>query len=851
MRPQRTWSNLLPLLLWHFLVFSIFSVLVSTAFDLYGDGSPFAVKSGDVLEILAPENDAVLFNTTAIVELKAEVNDGSSSTKRLCVSLKNMNLSLIEASQCFTENFLTQVIFDNLRVGNEYQIKLSLQDNVQQQAVAIRSFRIGDIFGDTVDEAIEKAMHYHKGGDISRSKKLYTKILREAPQNPDALHLYGLWHLQFRPHKAQEAISLITKAIAIDSSNFNYYNSLGQVYERLSNEPNALKKAKEQYEKALEVFPGFITPVSNLLRLYSRSGQFRKVESMARPYLKDDSFIAQNLEEDRQSLLDSYKLYCESIQKQGKNRHAENCYEDAIAIFPTEGDLFNGLGNVQLAMLDYDRAAESYDEAVKLGTKEAILNAALMLEVQGLYEEASHQYSYALDLFDGNQRKQIIRLKNALLLPRIMKSMDSTLQCRKRMETLLDKYTKTAVPFSSEHNDPLLSGFSAGFYLSYSGPSSLVLKSKIYQLYVKTMPALLGKNYYDYPKQNLLAVHAGGTLQWDRTSIAGVEDNGGKIRVAFLSRFFWRHSIGKLMHGVIKYLRRDVFEVYILSVLPKEGYDEIFETIKTSADVYIELPHDLDRAREIVLGLGLDILVFPEISMDPFTYFISMSKLAKLQAVWWGHPETSGIPTIDYFISLDVEVWGSSSYYTERLYKMSGISTYYVDPVENVDENDLNHTRAKITLLDEIIGVDMYNKDDVSDIHIYTCAQSLFKMHPNHFDVAAAEILFRDESAHIVMIRGRQSHWTEIVLKRLAAEIGRLASRDRISDDEGDDTVIVEDEEDNLSKKMLNRIHFIQRRSHSRYLNMLLGSDVVLDTFPFGGGVSNLEALAVGTLFYQ
>ena len=144
---HRKWSNLLPLLLMHFLFFNNFSFLVSTTFDLYGDGSPFAVKSGDVLEILAPENDAVLSNTTAIVELKAEVNDGSSSTKRLCVSLKNMNLSSIEASQCFTENFLTQVIFDNLRLGCEYQIKLSLHDDVQQQAVAIRSFRIGDIFG--------------------------------------------------------------------------------------------------------------------------------------------------------------------------------------------------------------------------------------------------------------------------------------------------------------------------------------------------------------------------------------------------------------------------------------------------------------------------------------------------------------------------------------------------------------------------------------------------------------------------------------------------------------------------------------------------------------------------------
>ena len=127
------------------------------------------------------------------------------------------------------------------------------------------------------------------------------------------------------------------------------------------------------------------------------------------------------------------------------------------------------------------------------------------------------------------------------------------------------------------------------------------------------------------------------------------------------------------------------------------------------------------------------------------------------------------------------------------------------------------------------------------------CAKACLRC-TRHYDVAVAEILSRDANAHLVMIRGRQSHWTEIILKRLAAEIGRLATRDTVSNDEDDNTIIVEHEEDNLSKSMLNRIHFIQRRSHSRYLNMLLGSDVVLDTFPFGGGVSNLEALAVGML---
>ena len=45
----------------------------------------------------------------------------------------------------------------------------------------------------------------------------------------------------------------------------------------------------------------------------------------------------------------------------------------------------------------------------------------------------------------------------------------------------------------------------------------------------------------------------------------------------------------------------------------------------------------------------------------------------------------------------------------------------------------------------------------------------------------------------------------------------------------------------------MKRVHFIRRRQHTGFLNVLLGSDVVLDTHPFGGGVSNLEAFSVGT----
>ena len=38
---------------------SLSNQTATTTFDLYGDDSPFAVKSGNILEIISPENDAV------------------------------------------------------------------------------------------------------------------------------------------------------------------------------------------------------------------------------------------------------------------------------------------------------------------------------------------------------------------------------------------------------------------------------------------------------------------------------------------------------------------------------------------------------------------------------------------------------------------------------------------------------------------------------------------------------------------------------------------------------------------------------------------------------------------------
>ena len=43
-------------------------------------------------------------------------------------------------------------------------------------------------------------------------------------------------------------------------------------------------------------------------------------------------------------------------------------------------------------------------------------------------------------------------------------------------------------------------------------------------------------------------------------------NNDFKIKVGFLSAFFFHHSVGLLMQGVIKHLRRDIFDVTTIFV---------------------------------------------------------------------------------------------------------------------------------------------------------------------------------------------------------------------------------------------------------------------------------------------
>jgi len=88
---------------------------------------------------------------------------------------------------------------------------------------------------------------------------------------------------------------------------------------------------------------------------------------------------------------------------------------------------------------------------------------------------------------------------------------------------------------------------------------------------------------------------------------------------------------------------------------------------------------------------ALDILLYPSIGMDPLTLQLGALRLAPVQAAAWGHPETTGLPTIDLYLSAqDFEPPDAREHYCEQLVRLPHCGVYIEPMRPNIAEPDLH-----------------------------------------------------------------------------------------------------------------------------------------------------------------
>ena len=172
-------------------------------------------------------------------------------------------------------------------------------------------------------------------------------------------------------------------------------------------------------------------------------------------------------------------------------------------------------------------------------------------------------------------------------------------------------------------------------------------------------------------------------------------------------------------------------------------------------------------------------------------------RLAKYQITTFGHPETTGSSSIDfYLISKNCVNENTQKHYSEKLLLMNYLPMIYPKPF----------TKEKLS------------QDELNKKSIYSCPQTLFKIHPD-FDQIIFDIIERDKKGIVYLIKDSNKVWYKKLIKRF--------SKNKKYD----------------SKKII----FIDPLNYEDYLLHLGRSSVLLDPLFYGAGNSFFESMLFGT----
>ena len=674
-------------------------------------------------------------------------------------------------------------------------------------------------------EQLQLALQHQRAGQLVRAEELVGQILQADPNYADALHLLGV--LALDTQRLELARNAIARAVELKPAHAAFHLDLGHVYRALGSH----SEAKSSFERARQCDPQSALAYVNLGITCMEQGGFDEAEEAYREALQlqpgfavawnnlANVLITRNeLPEARACLEESVRLdpaYAEAHNGLGSVWHrigdlakAQACFERALVCKPEYANAHFNLGLVLQSKGNLVGAQVCFQRAVKLRPQfaEAYYQLALILKQSTRWAEAQTLLEFALRLQPGfgaalgllagaleyrgkylEARAALdkaiaieptddLKFGSALLLPVIYESQADLDQHRLRVHYELELLggEKLTLP------EPEILAKGEPFFLAYQGGNDRILLEALAAIYAKAAPQL-----------EYVAPHC------EPGSKAPI--SGQPIRVGFLSRFFWRHTIGKLNAGFIRHLSRSRFRVILICIPGPE--DPISQMIRASADEVIALPRRLAEARQLVADQSLDVLFYTDIGMDPLSYFLAFARLAPVQCVTWGHPSTTGISTLDYFVSnIHMEPQDAAKHYTEQLIQFTHVNTCYAEP-----QLPLPARRRQDFELPE-------------DVHLYVCTQSLFKFHPK-FDFVLSGILQEDPLALVVLLSGPEPHWKELLIERFRRTLPAECSR----------------------------IQFLPQLTQFEFLHLQALADVLLDTFPFGGGNTSLEAFAFGT----
>ncbi len=646
-------------------------------------------------------------------------------------------------------------------------------------------------------EQLQLGMTRHRIGELGLAQSHYQRAAKLDPANADAWHLLGVVALQTgnaalaakhlrtcvaaRPDFAEahnnlgvalrnagrtdEAIRSFRSAMSKRANYVDAAFNLGIAYEAAG---DAIQ-ADKAYRQALAWRGNHIDALINLGNLLRRHG--RPVDAL--PLLE----TAQRIAPDRAQTNGNLALVLTDLGRYGESvRFAQA----AISISPDEALWWKALGVAQRLLHDVEHAVPSLREALARDATDSATSLDLVLALQEAGD--SDESNAIMDRVTPPKGfRERVRWMRELALPALYRDDAEIDAVRKRFGEGIERlHNGVKLDRAAAVEEAVYAATSvAPFYLHYQPHDNTELQCRFADLVARVMSAA--------------APEFGDRCGWQPRA------HGGRTRVGIVSSHLMQHTVSRYFSSLICGLDPERFEVHVW--YSGGTTDASTQRIAAHASSFVTTRNDVLADAHAIRRAQLDVLVYPEIGMDPRHQAMAALRLAPVQCTLYGHPATSGSSQIDYFLSGDaLEPTNADAHYRERLVRLPGIGAKPACPPApgNAAWIDAHANGRKLVL----------------------CLQNFIKLMPS-YDAALARIA--KESGACIGFFARNPP----LMRRFRARIESTFKKFGV------------DPEKHLA--------FLPVQTHPDYLAGIARVPLVLDSPYFSGGGTSLDAFSAGT----
>lgn len=489
----------------------------------------------------------------------------------------------------------------------------------------------------TASEIVARAMDDHRAGRFAQAEAGYRDALALEPKHFDALHLLGYVHYQRGNHR--EAIEWMLRALEREPLAYPAHTNLGLAYLALDD----FDDARASFERAVELNPEYVLAHERLATILRTQGH---AEAAAQAFQRVVTLQPESAE--------AHNNLGIVLHERGQLAAARASYAKALELDP---NLAGALLNMSAVLRLQGKYAESVEfcrraVAAQPSSAKARYSLGIALHVYGLRIEAMESMRAALSISpdDAEARWALTMLE----LPPVHAAGETSEETRSAFSRgLVD--LDAWFSGSRVHEGYKGVGCQHPFYLAYHDGNHVELLSRYGDLCTRLL------------------------RQWqsDQRLSEPTKRPSAPIRLAIVSGHMFDHSVWTaITRGFCEHLDHRRVSVHIFYTGVAD--DDETTTARTLATSFVKVQMPLRQWVDAIRAAEPDVILFPEIGMDEMSARLAALRIAPVQLVAWGHPVTTGLPTIDGYLSATAfEPGDAQDHYRERLVTLPNLGCCY------------------------------------------------------------------------------------------------------------------------------------------------------------------------------